>query len=107
MNGGNWNPSARTAWQDPEIGGIVINSRDVTDRWRAEEDLRNSEKQYRLLFQGNPNPMWVFDLETLAFLEVNEAAIQALRLFARGVPGDDHRGHPAAGKECASAKAWR
>src|SRR5208282_2220862 len=60
--------------QDPEMAGIVINSRDVTDRWRAEEDARNSEKQYRLLFQGNPNPMWVFDLESLAFLEVNEAA---------------------------------
>ena len=62
--------------EDPEIGGIVTNCRDVTDRWRAEEELRKSEKQYRLLFQGNPNPMWVFDLETLAFLEVNEAAIQ-------------------------------
>src|SRR5208283_1132498 len=62
--------------QDPEIGGLVANCRDVTDRWRAEEELRNSEKQYRLLFHGNPNPMWVFDLETQAFLEVNEAAIQ-------------------------------
>jgi PAS domain S-box-containing protein len=62
--------------QDPEIGGIVANCRDVTDRWRAEEELRNSEEQYRLLFHGNPNLMWVFDLETLAFLEVNEAAIQ-------------------------------
>ena len=48
----------------------------MTDRWRAEEELRESERQYRLLFHGNPNPMWVFDLETQAFLEVNEAAIQ-------------------------------
>ena len=62
--------------QDPEIGGLVADCRDVTDRWRVEEELRNSEKQYRLLFHGNPNPMWVFDLETQAFLEVNEAAIQ-------------------------------
>ena len=62
--------------QDPEIGGFVADCRDVTDRWRAEEELRNSEEQYRLLFHGNPDPMWVFDLETLAFLEVNEAAIQ-------------------------------
>ena len=54
----------------------MANCRDVTDRWRAEEELRDSEKQYRLLFHGNPNPMWVFDLETQAFLEVNEAAIQ-------------------------------
>jgi PAS domain S-box-containing protein len=61
---------------DPEAAGIVTNWRDVTDRWRAEEELRRSEKQYRLLFQDNPNPMWVFDLETLAFLEVNESAVQ-------------------------------
>jgi PAS domain S-box-containing protein len=61
---------------DPEINAIVVNSRDVTDRRQAEEDLRQSEKQYRLLFHSNPNPMWVFDLETLNFLEVNEAAIQ-------------------------------
>ncbi|GAB4502728.1 MAG: hypothetical protein Fur0035_22830 [Anaerolineales bacterium] len=28
------------------------------------------------LFQHNPQPMWIFDLETLAFLAVNEAAIE-------------------------------
>lgn len=61
---------------DPDAAGIVTNWRDVTDRWRAEEELRRSEKQYRLLFQDNPNPMWVFDLETLAFLEVNNSAVQ-------------------------------
>jgi PAS domain S-box-containing protein len=61
---------------DPDINAVVVNSRDVTARWRAEEDLRSSEKHYRLLFHSNPNPMWVFDLETLSFLEVNEAAIQ-------------------------------
>jgi PAS domain S-box-containing protein len=42
----------------------------------TETELRHSEKQYRLLFQDNPNPMWVFDLETLAILEVNEVACQ-------------------------------
>ncbi len=29
-----------------------------------------------ILFESNPNPMWVYDLETLAFLEVNRAAIE-------------------------------
>jgi len=43
---------------------------------KAEADLRASEKQYRLLFQDNPNPMWVFDLESLRFLEVNAAAVE-------------------------------
>ena len=38
--------------------------------------LRESEKQYRLLFDANPHPMWVFDSETLRFLTVNNAAIQ-------------------------------
>jgi diguanylate cyclase (GGDEF)-like protein/PAS domain S-box-containing protein len=30
---------------------------------------------FRLLFAGNPHPMWVYDLETLEFLEVNAAAV--------------------------------
>jgi two-component system, cell cycle sensor histidine kinase and response regulator CckA len=42
----------------------------------AERELRESEKQYRLLFNANPHPMWVFDPVTLRFLTVNEAAIQ-------------------------------
>ncbi|HXC35096.1 MAG TPA: PAS domain S-box protein, partial [Candidatus Acidoferrales bacterium] len=67
---------ARNKFDDPDIAGIVAYTRDVTDRWRAEEELRYSERQYRLLFQENPNPMWVFDMETLAILEVNEAAVQ-------------------------------
>jgi PAS domain S-box-containing protein len=62
--------------EDPDVAGIIINSRDVTDRTVAEDALRESEKQYRLIFDGNPIPMWVFDQETLAFLEVNDAATQ-------------------------------
>ncbi len=33
------------------------------------------EEQYRILFDHNPNPMWVYDLETLRFLAVNDAAV--------------------------------
>ncbi len=35
-----------------------------------------SEERYRYLFENNPYPMWTYDLETLAFLDVNEAAIK-------------------------------
>jgi len=35
-----------------------------------------SEAQYRLLFESNPIPMWVFDLDSLHFLAVNRAAIR-------------------------------
>src|SRR5687767_12651490 len=48
---------------------------DVTVARRIEEALRKSEAQYRLLFESNPQPMWVYDLSTLRFLAVNEAAI--------------------------------
>jgi PAS domain S-box-containing protein/putative nucleotidyltransferase with HDIG domain len=38
------------------------------------DDLR--EERYRLLFADNPLPMWLFDAETLTFLQVNKAAIE-------------------------------
>jgi len=44
-------------------------------RKQASEALQASESRYRELFESNPLPMWVYDLETLAFLEVNAAAI--------------------------------
>ncbi len=41
---------------------------------QSKEALRQSEIAYRLLFDSNPLPMWVFERETLKFLAVNEAA---------------------------------
>ncbi len=45
-------------------------------RQQAEAALRESREQYRSLFEGNPHPMWVYDVETLRFLAVNDAALQ-------------------------------
>ena len=44
----------------------------------ASEELRRREAESHLLFESNPMPMWVYDEETFAFLEVNAAAIDAL-----------------------------
>ncbi len=37
--------------------------------------LPDNEERFRLLFMRSPLPMWVYDLKTLRFLEVNEAAV--------------------------------
>jgi diguanylate cyclase (GGDEF)-like protein/PAS domain S-box-containing protein len=39
-------------------------------------DQRRFAEQYRLLFDQNPNPMWVYEPATLRFLAVNEAAVR-------------------------------
>src|SRR4029077_10354229 len=38
--------------------------------------LKRREASFRLLFDNNPMPMWVFDAETSGFLSVNDAAVQ-------------------------------
>jgi PAS domain S-box-containing protein len=43
---------------------------------RLLRSLANSEERYRLLFEANPLPMWVYDARSLRFLAVNEAAVR-------------------------------
>ena len=40
-----------------------------------ERRLEHERAWYRELFESNPQPMWVYDLATLKFLEVNRAAV--------------------------------
>ncbi len=58
-----------------KVGRLIAQTRANQARLKAEIALGESEKQYRLLFESNPQPMWVYDVETLRFLTVNEKAI--------------------------------
>lgn len=54
---------------------FVSQIQDISDRKRAEDALRTREQAFRLLFTENPQPMWVFDPDSLQFLEVNDAVL--------------------------------
>ena len=56
------------------VGGIA---REITHQKAFEERLQSSERQYRLLFDVHPHPLWVYDIGTLRFLAVNNAAVAA------------------------------
>ena len=49
---------------------------DITRRKENEQDLKKSEETYRYLFDNNPNPILIFDLETLKFLAINNTALK-------------------------------
>ncbi len=48
--------------------------REIEKRKESEESLRRAQEQYRLLFDSNPIPVWVYDLETMDILDVNATA---------------------------------
>jgi len=45
------------------------------EQMELNKTIKESEEKYRYLFANNPQPMWIYDLDSLAFLEVNEAAV--------------------------------
>jgi PAS domain S-box-containing protein len=59
-----------------EYEGVLGIATDITERHRAEEAMRASETRYRLMFDNSPLPKWLYDAETLRFLDVNEAAVR-------------------------------
>jgi PAS domain S-box-containing protein len=47
---------------------------ELVERLNSEQEAVVSERNYRTLFESHPQPMWLYDVETLAFLEVNDSA---------------------------------
>lgn len=62
------------------LGSSVVNALEQSkirkERLEAFETIKLNEAKYRYMFHNNPQPMWIYDVDTLDFLEVNEAAIR-------------------------------
>lgn len=59
------------------IDGVIIDRTEsvLSEKRVHEQKLLLSETKYRKIFENNPMPMWLLEVETLKFLDVNRAAI--------------------------------
>ena len=62
---------------------LVSMIQDISQNKSIIEKLDLNEARYKELFDNNPNPMWLYDTQTLKFLMVNNAAVASVWLFSR------------------------
>ncbi|WP_299707703.1 PAS domain S-box protein [uncultured Pontibacter sp.] len=65
----------RNVFQRLRLDNRILNT-EVKERLQLQKALLESQKQYKLLFDSNPIPMWVYDQRNRHFLDVNEATLR-------------------------------
>ncbi|HCR71487.1 MAG TPA: hypothetical protein DIW23_08600 [Anaerolineae bacterium] len=82
---------------EPSVLGIVVNYHEVTDIVEAEQALKNSEEQYRSLFEDSPIALWVEDFSKLKkqLDDLKRSGIQDIPQYIRE--------HPEFVDECANS----
>jgi PAS domain S-box-containing protein len=60
----------------PSGTGLSVYFKDITEKKNSVIKLQDERKKYLELFNLSPLPQWVYDLDSLRFLSVNEAAIR-------------------------------
>jgi diguanylate cyclase (GGDEF)-like protein/PAS domain S-box-containing protein len=71
-------PGGAVRWVHHE-SELVLDQHGLAVRWigtyRDETEAYEAEESFKLVFEDNPVPMWLFDPDTLKFLAVNDAAV--------------------------------
>jgi diguanylate cyclase (GGDEF)-like protein/PAS domain S-box-containing protein len=72
-------PDGAVRWVRHEAE-LVLDQRGAAVRWigtyKDVTEAVDAEESFRLLFEGNPVPMWLFDPENMKFLAVNDSAVK-------------------------------
>ncbi|WP_375584651.1 PAS domain S-box protein [Cyclobacterium xiamenense] len=68
--------SAHPIRQQGTITGAAFFARTITERKLAENKIKESEANYRMLFDLSPLPKILLDVDTLEILEINRAALR-------------------------------
>ncbi|MGB6379284.1 MAG: ATP-binding protein, partial [Syntrophobacteria bacterium] len=63
--------------EEGEVVAAIEMSTDITQVRLLEEELKRSEEKYRTLFNSDPNPIFVLDLNTLEIQDANERALKS------------------------------
>ncbi|WP_162945003.1 PAS domain S-box protein [Flavisolibacter nicotianae] len=63
-------------YEDHQYAGSVSTLLDITQKKKAEEELRLSEQKYRIIFEKNPLPMFMLEYPKRNFVAVNNAFIE-------------------------------
>ncbi|HET54632.1 MAG TPA: PAS domain S-box protein [Ignavibacteria bacterium] len=60
----------------PAINSAITKAKNWMLQHETLSQLNISEDKYRYLFYNHPHPMWIYDVDTLKFIEVNDSAIE-------------------------------
>ena len=63
--------------EEGEVLAAIEMSTDITQVRLLEDELKRSEEKYRTLFNSDPNPIFILDLNTLEIQDANERALNA------------------------------
>ncbi len=63
---------------DPAVGGVIVNYRDITERKQVDQALRDSEERFAKVFRASPAPMAISLIDTGQLLDMNEQCVKML-----------------------------